>query len=100
MNDNVMYNPEKFGLTVVGVAYDDDLSYEFDEFIVWRDAEGSLRWASDAGCSCPIPFEDVTLADMGKGDAAAAHAALDELAGTSKSKAVSTAELHLKISQS
>lgn len=98
--DNVMYNPEKFGLTVVGEAYDDDLGYEFDEFIVWRDAEGNFRWASDAGCSCPTPFEDVTLAGMGKGSAAEAHAALDEWAGTNKSKAVSAAELHLKISQS
>jgi hypothetical protein len=83
----------------VGTAYDDDLSYEFDEFIVWRDAAGAFLWASDSGCSCPAPFEDVTLQDLGKGTAAHAHAALDKWAGSDPAKLSSMAELHLAISQ-
>lgn len=94
---NISYSPEAFGLTVVGTAYDDSLSYEFDEFIVWRDTGGSLRWASDSGCSCPEPFGDVTLDDTGHGTVAEAHAALREWADGTPGKQASAADLLLKL---
>lgn len=68
---NIYYNPEDFGLKVVGeVEYVD--GYEFDRRVVWRHkATGKLYTARDAGCSCPSPFEDYAkledldeLADM------------------------------------
>ena len=35
-------------------------SYEFGMLVVWRNKQsGELRAASDSGCSCPIPFEDL-----------------------------------------
>lgn len=60
---DVYHQPEEFGLTIVASAarYED---YGFDMFVVWRDADGNLLYASDAGCSCPSPFEDVTSVDM------------------------------------
>jgi hypothetical protein len=56
--DNIYYSPEKFGLTVVGVGDEEDMSYEFDTFAVWTDENGRYYWASDSGCSCPAPFEN------------------------------------------
>lgn len=55
-----IYNhPEKFGLTQVGqVDWDGGDDYGFDFTVVWKDKNGNLYWASDAGCSCPSPFED------------------------------------------
>jgi hypothetical protein len=55
--DNVYSAPEKFGLTIVA-ELEKDLSYSFDKLVVWRDANGKLYFAGDAGCSCPSPFED------------------------------------------
>lgn len=50
------YNPEKFGLEIF-TEFDNGGSYEFDMFVVWKDANGNYYWATDAGCSCPSPFE-------------------------------------------
>lgn len=56
-----VYNsPEEYGLEIFG-AFDnrDDLFYEFDETVVFRDTEtGQFYVAQDSGCSCPSPFED------------------------------------------
>lgn len=51
-------NPEKYGLEI---AYSDDqgASYDFDMFVVWRSINGSLFYATDEGCSCPAPFENL-----------------------------------------
>jgi hypothetical protein len=64
-----VYNqPEHFGLSIVFTADEEDLSYEFNIFGVWKDANGALYWAQDAGCSCPSPFEDYTdLSDLTPG---------------------------------
>lgn len=56
---DVYYNPEKFGLTTVFEA-DDGGSYEFDIFAVWKDDYGNFYYGTDAGCSCPSPFEWAT----------------------------------------
>lgn len=56
---NAYYNPEKFGLTELGMI-DVGGSYEFDMFIAWIDEDGQLYYAEDSGCSCPSPFEDYT----------------------------------------
>lgn len=67
MSSNVYYSPENLGLTVFGQV-DDGADYEFDIFAVWQDANGTLYWAADSGCSCPCPFEDYNiLADLSTG---------------------------------
>jgi hypothetical protein len=67
-DDNVYYNPEKYGLEVVGEINWIDECYEFDLSVVWKDAEGKYYWASDSGCSCPSPFEDFnSLDDLNSG---------------------------------
>lgn len=72
---NVYYDPEKFGLTPVAEV-DIAGSYEFDMFVVWRRQDGKLAWATDSGCSCPIPFENVGIPDLAVGDRHAAIGAL------------------------
>lgn len=55
---NIYYNPEQFGLEVVGEVEWSDENYQFDTTVVWRDKEtGVIYYASDSGCSCPTPFE-------------------------------------------
>lgn len=65
---NIYYRPEAFGATTVAHAWVEDLSYEYDEFAVWRVGD-RFYWASDSGCSCPIPFEEVTLETAASGTA-------------------------------
>src|SRR2546422_760467 len=61
---SIYYDPERYGLTVLGMV-EEDLSYEFDMFVVWADREGNLFYATDQGCSCPSPFEDYhSVADL------------------------------------
>lgn len=56
-NDNPYYSPEKCGLQILD-SIDTGGSYEFDMFVVWIKLEdGTLWWDTDAGCSCPVPFE-------------------------------------------
>lgn len=98
---DVYYNPEKFGLTIIGEANDLDASYSFDMFTVWRDEAGQLYYASDEGCSCPSPFEDYTSLDkLAKGTVPEVQAALMEWGGTDGSyrrTAASAAELYDKL---
>ncbi len=59
------YNsPESYGLTLVGVVSWDDEPYQFYMTAVWKDDTGTWYTADDSGCSCPMPFEDVTRADL------------------------------------
>ncbi len=55
--NNIYYSPERFGLTVMWMV-EHEPNYDFDMCVVWKDREGQLYWAQDAGCSCPCPFED------------------------------------------
>ena len=53
---DIYYNPEHYGLQVVGEISWDDEPYQFDLTAVWTDGD-KYYWASDSGCSCPSPFE-------------------------------------------
>lgn len=71
MNDNIYYDPEKFGMTTVGSVEFSNLDYCFDTFVVWQGIEGYFYYAEDSGCSCPLPFEDAvpTLTNWAEVDA-------------------------------
>ena len=61
---NIYYDPEAFGLSVVG-SIDFGYDYEFDKIVVWRDVEtGDFCYAEDSGCSCPTPFESFGRYDL------------------------------------
>lgn len=60
---NIYYSPEKSGLRIVG-ELEENLDYAFKKVVVWQHiASGILRWGWDSGCSCPLPFEDITEFD-------------------------------------
>jgi hypothetical protein len=64
MDDNIYYNPEKYGLkTICEIDYSAG-SYEFDTRVVWQSRDGLLFTARDSGCSCPVPFEVYNLASI------------------------------------
>lgn len=76
-DSNPYYSPEQYGLTLVGEV-DFGGSYEFNMFVVWKNSNGILHWGSDAGCSCPAPFEDVGgIQELSHGTIQQAHDALD-----------------------
>jgi hypothetical protein len=45
---NVYYDPHKCGLEIIG-KLDEDLSYEFNMLVVWRNAAGELYYSADSG---------------------------------------------------
>lgn len=56
---NLYYNPDKSGFSLFD-EIDTASSYEFDKLIVLeRLSDKQLFWATDSGCSCPTPFEDI-----------------------------------------
>jgi hypothetical protein len=58
---NPYYHPEKLGFQVVAEIEYSDLNYNYDTRVVWRDEDGQLVTARDAGCSCPTPFADCSI---------------------------------------
>lgn len=55
---NPYYSPEKCGLEIFE-KLDTAGSYEFDIICIWRKLDdNTLWWDSDAGCSCPSPFDN------------------------------------------
>lgn len=61
---NIYYDPEKFGLKVVGELEYSSGSYEFDTRVVWMQKDtNKLLTLRDSGCSCPTPFESFGIAD-------------------------------------
>jgi len=60
-SDETPYShPELFGMETVAVIQWGEASYYFDLTAVLRRlSDGTLWYASDSGCSCPSPFEDV-----------------------------------------
>ena len=50
-------------LTYIGGFDWDELSYQFSETQVWKEARGRYYVASDSGCSCPTPFSDINYTD-------------------------------------
>ncbi len=56
--NNVYYNPETYGLTIIGEVSWSEPPYGFDFTLVLMDEKGKLWWGRDSGCSCPEPFEN------------------------------------------
>ena len=64
-SDNIFYDADQFGLSVVAELEDPAACDSFDTVIVWKDAQGNYFWDHDSGCSCPTPFEDInSVADL------------------------------------
>lgn len=58
-------HPEAHGLEIIGDVSWTDEPYEYDVTILFADTRtGELLFGSDAGCSCPHPFESMTRADL------------------------------------
>lgn len=57
---NIYYDPQAFGLEVVGEFEWTEPCWSFDTLAVWKQKRGQYWIGQDAGCSCPSPFEDVT----------------------------------------
>ena len=60
---NIRTDPEDFGLTIAAQV-DFIGGYDFDIVALFRNSQGEFFIAADSGCSCPIPFEDITLQDL------------------------------------
>ncbi len=58
---SLYYQPEKYGLTVIGSIDWSSGCYEFDLTVVWQRGDGRFLYGEDTGCSCPAPFEDHTV---------------------------------------
>jgi len=56
---NIYYSPDEYGVHVFGEVDLAEPYYSFDLLVVWRDASRSFYFATDSGCSCPAPFENV-----------------------------------------
>lgn len=64
MSMNLYYDPEKFGLKVLGDIDWSDGYYQFDQTVIWQDEQGQMYYADDSGCSCPSPFESMGRDDL------------------------------------
>ena len=60
MYKNIYYNPEEFGLEIVGQFEWSEPSWSFDTFCVWKESRGRYWIGEDSGCSCPSPFDNIT----------------------------------------
>ncbi len=65
--ENVYYNPENYDLETVGQVNWSEPNYSFDFTVVFRDSNGMFYWESDAGCSCPSPFESIPFEKLQRG---------------------------------
>jgi hypothetical protein len=59
-DNNPYYNPENFGLEIVGNFDWCEPDYSFDMLVVWKEKRGQYWIGQDSGCSCPSPFEEIT----------------------------------------
>ena len=60
-NGNPYYSSEQFGLKIIA-EIDTAETHEYDMFVVWlKIDDGSVWYATDSGCSCPIPFDKADL---------------------------------------
>ncbi len=60
MLENIYDSPSKFRLKIFAEV-ERELSYEFSIFVVFQNEAGELFYAEDEGCSCPAPFENLTM---------------------------------------
>lgn len=65
MTTNPLYAPAEMGLQIVGTLEEPGLSYAFHTIGLWLHTEtGKYYAARDRGCSCPTPFDAMTLGNM------------------------------------
>lgn len=57
MEKDIYYNPQDYGLTLLGTVDLSEPDYSFDLLAVWKGKKGYYL-ATDSGCSCPTPFEN------------------------------------------
>jgi hypothetical protein len=57
---DVYYQPHLFGLTQIAELDLYEPNYSFDLAVAWEHEDGTVYFATDAGCSCPSPFEWAT----------------------------------------
>lgn len=55
---NAYYNPEELDLVILKEVEWSDECYQFDKTVLWKHKDGRIFIASDAGCSCPTPFDE------------------------------------------
>lgn len=60
--ENLYYNPETYGLTIVEQC-DTGEDYGFDLTVIFR-KDNNYYLGTDSGCSCPTPFESYTFEDL------------------------------------
>lgn len=48
----------ELGLTGIAEAYMSEPCWSFDLVGAWKDANGGIYISTDAGCSCPTPWEN------------------------------------------
>jgi hypothetical protein len=94
---NIYDSPSDYGLTLI-----DDIdfagSWEFDITAIYRDETGRLCYLEDSGCSCPVPFEDVTPDDLVYVSAAELQAHLESKSGGYREdRSAEIADLMLKV---
>ena len=63
MEDNIYYNPEKFGLSVVSTL-DFGYLYDYDMVVLFKNTDGTYLIGASSGCSCIEPFENQTITDL------------------------------------
>jgi hypothetical protein len=61
--DYIYYHPEAYGLAEFGQVDFRVASYEFDFAVVWRTENNVFYASTDAGCSCPVPFDRIKSVD-------------------------------------
>jgi hypothetical protein len=68
-HSNLYYSPAAYGVEVVLDVDKSSGAYEFDMFAIWRSQIADLYyWASDSGCSCPVPFDSIDLSNACQGN--------------------------------
>lgn len=63
MEDNLYYNPEKFGLSIVSTL-DFGYRYDYDMVVLFKNIDGTYLIGTASGCSCIEPFENQTIIDL------------------------------------
>lgn len=64
---SISYQPEQFGVKEIAEFDLSDGCYQFDYVTIWQSLEEKRAFyiGTDAGCSCPAPYEDVrSLEDL------------------------------------
>jgi hypothetical protein len=101
---NIYYNPEKFGLRLVGQVewtgapgeHDQTVIWSADEIIRFYYADEIIRfyYTDDAGGSCPAPFEDKGVDALTK---ASKKEVIRHLQGTLEARGITEGPIPLEV---